>query len=77
VRRQPRAAGHGTLDVLVSPWARVKIDGREVGLTPLRTYRLSAGRHWLELRNRELNRALRIKVEVRPGGHKVIRRDWD
>ncbi len=42
----------GVLQLAVSPWAEVEIDGRVVGITPpLRQLSLSPGRHTVRLRN--------------------------
>jgi hypothetical protein len=83
-QRGPRATKHGgrsrgvgTLDVFVSPWAEVKVDGRRVGVTPLRAHRLGAGRHRVELYNPELNRRLSRTVRIKAGGTHSIREDWD
>jgi hypothetical protein len=73
----PRAQGFGKLDIFVSPWARVKIDGRDVGHTPVLNYRLPAGSHRIELRNPELNKSESFKVRVRPDRRQRIQRAWD
>ena len=46
------ASGRGTLQLAVSPWAEVAVDGKAVGLTPpLGQLPLPAGRHTVTLRN--------------------------
>ena len=46
------AAARGTLQLAVSPWAEVSVDGKAVGLTPpLGQLPLPAGRHTVTLRN--------------------------
>ena len=35
----------GTLVVNTMPWSRVYVDGREIGITPIRNHRLPVGRH--------------------------------
>jgi tRNA A-37 threonylcarbamoyl transferase component Bud32 len=66
----------GSLDVVVSPWARVRVDGVDQGQTPLRGLRLSAGLHTVEISNRELERRERVKVKVGGGRQAVVRRNW-
>jgi hypothetical protein len=66
----------GLLDIVVSPWARVKIDGHEIGQTPFRHYHLSPGVHWVELYNSELNKKDKIKVIMKKDGQESIRRNW-
>ena len=41
----------GTLNLQSSPWARVTVDGKSVGQTPVLGLRLSAGRHRVTLAN--------------------------
>lgn len=42
----------GVLQLAVSPWAEVEVDGRVVGITPpLRQLSLEPGRHTVKLRN--------------------------
>ncbi len=72
-----KAKANGTLDILVSPWAKVKINRRSVGVTPLRRYSLPAGSYRLELSNDELNRVERLKIEIKPDRTATVRRTWD
>jgi serine/threonine-protein kinase len=46
-----RVTGTGLLQIGVRPWARVIVDGREVGTTPLDRIPLPAGRHVVGLRH--------------------------
>ena len=46
-----RVTGNGLLQIGVRPWARVIVDGREVGTTPLDRIPLPAGRHVVGLRH--------------------------
>ena len=69
--------GRGSLDVRVSPWAVVKIDGRMAGTTPLPPQDVLEGRHVLELSNPRLGRSKKIAVSVAPGERKVIRETFD
>jgi serine/threonine-protein kinase len=75
--KAPRPRRWGFLDVVVSPWARVKIDGREVGQTPIRRYRISVGEHRVELFNQELGRREVTSVEVKVGERYTLRQSWD
>ena len=77
-RRPPASGAPGLLDIFVSPWAQVKVDGRAVGQTPIKNYRLSAGRHRVELINPGLGRRERVTVTVKAGQRTApIRRRWD
>jgi len=85
-RRKPRTPAappvarrrRGKLNVFVSPWARVKVDGKAVGVTPVTGLQLRSGAHRVELHNPELGRRERVNVEVRPGPEPAtIRRRWD
>ena len=72
-----RARGVGTLDIHVYPWARVKIDGKAVGQTPLKNFQLPAGVHTVEVYNLELNRRKRFKKRIVSGKPAPpIKLDW-
>lgn len=60
-------ARYGSLRLLVAPWAKVTIDGRALGLTPLPPQRLMEGRHELILENEELRRAYEASIQLGPG----------
>lgn len=61
----PPAATEGFLLVLAVPWAEVRIDGADVGETPLPEIALSAGAHEVELDNPNVIGTIRDRVEVR------------
>jgi serine/threonine protein kinase len=62
--RPPRPAGFGYVDINSVPWAKVYIDGRLHGETPLQRVRLRAGIHHVELVSptRKLFRRYTVKV---------------
>ncbi len=62
-------AGVGTLMLNASPWARIRIDGRDIGVTTptVEPLRLPAGRHRVELYNPELELDAAFEVEIRAG----------
>jgi len=72
-----RKAGYGLLDVLVSPWAVVRVDGQELGNTPQRGIRLTVGRHRVDLFNPELDRRLTETVEIKANRRVTLRKNWD
>lgn len=72
-----KVAGQGRLSVVVIPWARVKIDGKEVGQTPILGHLLGAGTHSVELHNSELGKHERRQVVIAPGKLEKIRVRWD
>jgi hypothetical protein len=57
----------GALNFDSSPWARVSIEGRVLGVTPLRGVHLPAGTHQLRLENSELGTSQTVVVEIKPG----------
>jgi hypothetical protein len=65
--RRPVPRGHGQLDLNSSPWAKVYVDGRYVGETPLQGVRLRAGRHKVRLVNPERRFSTRLTVQIRTG----------
>jgi len=71
----PRVATprHGRLRVLARPWARVIVDGRAVGSTPMPPLRLREGPHRVVLDNDQLGTHKVMTVQVRPGRDTVIK----
>lgn len=61
-----RGAGSGRLNLNTIPWARVKVDGRSYGSTPLQGVNLSAGWHNLKIffptRNKSVARRILIRA---------------
>jgi len=78
-RRPPpsKQAGQGRLSVIVVPWAKVLIDSKEVGQTPILEHPLSAGPHSVELHNSELGKRDRRQVQIQAGKLEKIRIVWD
>jgi serine/threonine-protein kinase len=75
----PEAApppGRGRIDVNARPWARVYLDGKEVGYTPLVLRRIPAGKHVLRLVNPELEEERKIRVKVEAGAVRKIAVDF-
>jgi len=64
-----------TLTITATPWATVRVDGRDVGTTPLRSHRVSAGNHTLSFDNPPLGRSLNRHVHVVGGRSLWIRVD--
>lgn len=57
----------GWLRIAVAPWARVTIDGKELGLTPLPKVPLYEGVHEVILENPDISKRYRTTVRVQPG----------
>jgi eukaryotic-like serine/threonine-protein kinase len=70
-------AGEGTLRILVDPWAKVTLDGKLLGITPLKPVKVSEGVHELLLENDELKVKQRRKVKVKAGQATEIRVSLD
>lgn len=69
--------GWGTIDIIVSPWARVKVDGKDWGQTPHRGRHLASGNHNVELQNSELRKFEKIKIKISSGKLVSVRRNWE
>jgi serine/threonine protein kinase len=63
----PVEATMGTLNFDSSPWARVSVDGRMLGVTPLRGVHLPPGTHQLRLENSELGTSTTVVVDIKSG----------
>jgi len=71
-----RRRGRGSLDIVVIPWAKVKINGRYAGQTPKPRIRLKPGSYEVDLVNKELKKQERITVDLKSGERVKIRRNW-
>ncbi len=65
----PRA----TLDLRVSPWAEVTLDGKAIGMSPIPPTSVYAGHHALDLVNAELKVKRHVDVELGPGETRTVR----
>jgi hypothetical protein len=64
---QSFTVGEGTIRVLVHPWAKVTLDGKLLGITPLKPIKVPEGVHELVFENSDLKLKRRQKVRVQPG----------
>ncbi|GEM_PF-262513 len=71
--RRRVAMGQGKLDIKVSPWAVVSVDGRRVGTTPLADQTVWEGRHVVTLINPDLGVERHVPVDVQAGGVAQVR----
>jgi serine/threonine-protein kinase len=58
---------HAHLDLNATPWALVRIDGRERGITPLLDLEMAPGAHELEFENQPLGVRHVTRLTLRPG----------
>ncbi len=65
--RRPTAEPPGVLDLMAVPAAEVFLEGRRIGVTPLVSYALPAGRHRLLLRSTADGSTRTLVVRVPPG----------
>jgi eukaryotic-like serine/threonine-protein kinase len=72
-RRLQLTPRKGTIRVLVRPWAKVSLDGKALGTTPLSPVETYEGRHTLQLVNDKLGVKRRERVTVRPGKESVVK----
>jgi serine/threonine protein kinase len=57
----------GLLTVSASPWAEVRVDGHEFGVTPRRALPLRSGKHTLTLSCPPLDRTAKVSLDVHAG----------
>lgn len=74
--RQSVRIGKGRLRVNGVPWANVYVDGRQVGVTPMRALNLYAGKHLVELRHPPSRGHLRRWIKVAEGGNHLVMHDF-
>jgi class 3 adenylate cyclase len=64
---KPAAGGPAKLELLISPWGEVVVDGKSRGISPpLKVVELSPGSHTVEIRNSTFPAHVQ-KVQVKPG----------
>jgi len=74
----PAIAAKGELVLQVRPWARVSVDGREVGVTPLPdALKLAAGTHTIRLTNPDLGKDITREVEIVAGEKNTVKEILD
>jgi hypothetical protein len=60
--------------LLIRPWAKVEVDGREVGVTPLNEpLMLGAGEHTVRLINPDLGKDITRTVHIAPSERAVLK----
>ena len=72
-RRPKRPARTGTVNNTSLPWARVTIDGKYIGNTPLKNHSLPVGTHKVKLHNPETGQTESRTVDVRTGKNSSLR----
>lgn len=66
---------HGWLRLAVAPWARVTVDGKEMGLTPLPRLTLLEGVHEVVLVNPDISRRYQGMVRILAGEEAALKVD--
>ncbi|TMA14071.1 MAG: serine/threonine protein kinase [Deltaproteobacteria bacterium] len=70
----PVITAKGELVLLIRPWARVEVDGQEVGVTPLNEpLSLAAGEHTVRLVNPDLGKDITRTVRITASGREVLK----
>ena len=71
---RPTVVAKGELVLLIRPWARVEVDGREVGTTPLdEPLMLAAGDHKVRLINTDLQKDVTRTVHITASEKEVLK----
>jgi serine/threonine-protein kinase len=74
----PAVTAKGELQLFIRPWAKVEVDGREVGVTPLTDpLMLTAGDHKLRLVNPELGKDIVRTVHITANDKSVVKEILD
>ncbi len=74
VAESPVVTAKGELVLLIRPWARVEVDGQEVGVTPLNEpLSLAAGEHRVRLVNPDLGKDITRTVRIAASERSVLK----
>jgi hypothetical protein len=74
--RQAIEFSRGTLVLHAEPWARVSLDGKPLGRTPLETVEVMEGAHQLRFVNPDLGKDETRRVTVRPNSQEIVSVVW-
>ena len=75
---KPTVIAKGELVLLVRPWAKIEVDGREVGVTPLNEpLMLAAGDHKIRLINPDLQKDITRTVHITASEKEVLKEILD
>jgi serine/threonine protein kinase len=74
---KPTITAKGELVLLIRPWAKVEVDGREVGVTPLDPIALAAGDHQVRLVNPDLGKDITKTVHINASEKEVLKEILD
>ena len=75
---KPTVIAKGELVLLIRPWAKVEVDGREVGVTPLNEpLMLAAGDHKVRLINPDLQKDIIRTVHITASEREVLKEILD
>ena len=75
---KPTVIAKGELVLLIRPWAKVEVDGREVGVTPLNEpLMLAAGDHKVRLINPDLQKDIVRTVHITASEKEVLKEILD
>ena len=70
----PVVTAKGELVLLIRPWAKVEVDGTEIGVTPLNgPLMLAAGEHTVRLVNPDLGKDVTRTVRITAAGREVLK----
>ena len=72
----PKRPGRGNLSVSATPWARVFLDGRDLGISPIQNKKVRAGIHRVRLKNDSTGETKSYKIEIKSGKLKTINHSW-
>ena len=74
----PPLAVRGELVLLIRPWAKVEVDGQDVGVTPLNEpLMLAEGEHIVRLVNTDLGKDITRTVHITASGREVLKEILD
>ena len=74
----PPLAARGELVLLIRPWAKVEVDGQDVGVTPLNEpLMLAEGEHIVRLVNTDLGKDITRTVQITASGREVLKEILD
>jgi hypothetical protein len=75
---RPTVTAKGELELRIRPWAKVEVDGREIGVTPLDApLMLSAGDHQVRLINPDLGKDITRTVHINASEKEVLKEILD
>ncbi len=71
-KKREESAGSAFVTINAYPWANVTLDGKDLGRTPVRAHKVSAGSHTVVLKNPDFKAPFKTRIKVKKDEKKTV-----